>query len=270
MAEEITDTFDDFENVKHQLQEYCFQYTNISNYNDAIRSIQTLINANCTAAFQPLIIQHHTELMELCSKYSHKSNNCEFNKEKRRLFEIVAREYDDITNHINILKSNCKELSHLLQSSIVEMANYDFNVTNMWSVGGLLNLGNTCYVNSIVQILFHCPPFVYWLMNQSTHANDDVCAQKCVDGFSCIWYKLLMCVRTGYVGIPNHLLKYIRRKDQRFMANEQHDAEEFLEALPAWFSTDQKYVNVMDAIFQFGVETKSRCLQCNYISTTTH
>lgn len=41
-----------------------------------------------------------------------------------------------------------------------------------WSAGsGMQNVGNTCYLNSTLQALFHVPAFANWLVSEAPHAD---------------------------------------------------------------------------------------------------
>jgi ubiquitin carboxyl-terminal hydrolase 36/42 len=38
--------------------------------------------------------------------------------------------------------------------------------------GGMINIGNTCYLNPTLQALFHIPAFANWLRSESIHVGN--------------------------------------------------------------------------------------------------
>jgi ubiquitin C-terminal hydrolase len=48
-----------------------------------------------------------------------------------------------------------------------------------WNEGcGLLNIGNSCYINATLQALFHVPSFVTWLLFDEKHRKKSNCDGK--------------------------------------------------------------------------------------------
>lgn len=53
-----------------------------------------------------------------------------------------------------------------------EMVQIGWKSGRKWSVGtGMTNVGNTCYLNSTLQALFHVPSFANWLYSDDEHRS---------------------------------------------------------------------------------------------------
>ncbi|KDR20522.1 ubiquitin carboxyl-terminal hydrolase 36-like [Zootermopsis nevadensis] len=68
---------------------------------------------------------------------------------------------------------------------------------------GMFNDGNTCYINSTLQALFHVPAFVNWLQSESSHLNKCISLVNKRDCTIC-------AMDSTYVALQNKLGTVIR------------------------------------------------------------
>jgi ubiquitin carboxyl-terminal hydrolase 36/42 len=146
---------------------------------------------------------------------------------------------------------------------------------------GMANAGNTCYLNSTLQALFHVPAFINWL--QSDDSQFCNCTHWKEDCIICAMNKTLKASQAGSGSVIIPLLIY-KRLDficQGLTHGEQEDAHEFMRCLLG--SMEQSYLTryqdlnldsysrettPLNQIFGGYIRTTVTCLQCCGVSTT--
>ncbi|RZF34944.1 hypothetical protein LSTR_LSTR015607 [Laodelphax striatellus] len=149
---------------------------------------------------------------------------------------------------------------------------------------GMVNLRNTCYLNSTLQALFHVPSFVNWLLNDKSHVS------KCqlLNGLThsecliCAMKSVLIAHRSTNNAIkPILIYSKLKLICKHFVHGQQEDAHEFLRYLIE--SMERSYLNVvgglkldsyskettpLNQIFGGYLRTEVTCLVCGHVSTT--
>ncbi|XP_022130071.1 ubiquitin carboxyl-terminal hydrolase 36 isoform X1 [Pieris rapae] len=151
-----------------------------------------------------------------------------------------------------------------------------------WSAGsGMQNVGNTCYLNSTLQALFHVPAFANWLVSESSHS------EKCNQQEACVICgmraTLMATQKSGGSPIkPWQVYSKLRLICRHLTPGRQEDAHEFLrylvEAMEKCYISN--FIN-SDKLDQYSKETTPlnqilggylrstvRCLACHHLSTT--
>ncbi|XP_063535147.1 ubiquitin carboxyl-terminal hydrolase 36 isoform X2 [Cydia strobilella] len=151
-----------------------------------------------------------------------------------------------------------------------------------WSAGaGMQNVGNTCYLNSTLQSLFHVPAFANWLISEGAHA------EKCNQQEACVICgmraTLIATQKSGGAPIkPWQVYSKLRIICRHLTPGRQEDAHEFLrylvEAMEKCYLS--RFIN-SDKLDQYSKETTPlnqilggylrstvRCLACHHLSTT--
>lgn len=148
----------------------------------------------------------------------------------------------------------------------------------------MTNVGNTCYLNSTLQALFHVPALANWLMSDSIHREN--CEEIHGNQGGCIicaMGKTLMASQSNQQPIKPWLVySKLRLVCKHLVPGRQEDAHEFLryliEAMEKAFllrfknskEFDQlvKETTPLNQILGGYIKTAVRCLTCGHVSTT--
>ncbi|KAG4302323.1 hypothetical protein PCANB_001427 [Pneumocystis canis] len=148
------------------------------------------------------------------------------------------------------------------------------------SAPGLINVGNTCYLNAILQVLSHVPPFVQYLL--SSHHSSQCRMDACV--FCRMEEHVSKCYPADGTRLVNAfkplgIVSALKWISKRFQPYRQEDAHEFLRCLlgemqrsciSAYKHLDfaSQETTVIYKIFGGYLRQEVKCLRCNDISDT--
>jgi len=179
-------------------------------------------------------------------------------------------------------KGNSKALELAKSSEIKEVKNEFEHHTawkNVYRMGpGLRNAGNTCFLNSVLQMLTYTSPFANYLLDKG-HSNK--CQRRNSSQF-CALCAFENHVNKCFLGggnafEPYEILKNIKLINKKFSIGRQEDSQEFLRDLIDAFQKSctgflekppQKVLDNTDISKIFGGKLKSsvECKQCHHKS----
>ena len=148
----------------------------------------------------------------------------------------------------------------------------------MYKVGsGFQNVGNTCFLNSVLQMLAYTPPFANYLLNgvHSSKCKKQNGSQFCA---LCSFEKIVKRAFGGKnVTEPTEILRNIKQINKKFRIGRQEDSQEFLRDLIDAFQksatgfiekpSQQVLENTdISRIFKGKLKSCVECKQCHYKS----
>ena len=181
--------------------------------------------------FKQKVKEDQERRRRLCEEY-HKNMSSYFNDNYQT--NTLRNNFDNYNNdnnknyHYN--NSNFNNINNNIRTKTPNLLPNDPSVVeNIFSsLTGLINLGNTCYINSCIQNLIHCPPFIYKFLEVC-----NIIFQKKIreTPISKAFYELLTQIyennnREDYLN-PVNFVENITSLHKQFYGNKEHDTQEF-------------------------------------------
>ncbi|XP_071579598.1 ubiquitin carboxyl-terminal hydrolase 36 isoform X2 [Temnothorax nylanderi] len=148
---------------------------------------------------------------------------------------------------------------------------------------GMYNVGNTCYLNSTLQALFHVPALVNWLLSDPHHNSKCELNNGGGECLTCAVAKTLQFShqKSGGAIKPFYIYNKLKLICRTMVPGQQEDAHEFLryllEGMERAYLTRHKATKLdnyskettpINQIFGGYIRTEVKCLQCQHVSTT--
>lgn len=132
---------------------------------------------------------------------------------------------------------------------------------NTNKITGLSNIGNTCFINSSLQILFNCNNLVSFMLESKFENINLIKYQRTFfDYFN---------TNTETLG-PVILLNRYKTINNKYFGNSQEDSHEYLTFIidDLYELSKNEYQDVIKKFFDISLETRITCSECNYCTSS--
>lgn len=106
-------------------------------------------------------------------------------------------------------------------------------VNNKQGLKGLQNLQNTCYLNSAIQILSNCPPFLKFILEKHGHTqlSDETNINNTLTNQIALLFQRIWSNDCNGTIFPHSFRQILCSKKSEFKGSNQHDSQEALSAI---------------------------------------
>lgn len=174
--------------------------------------------------------------------------------------------------------NNIDNVQHTYTNKLVEREEIDYvssPVTDLFQFQqrrkrGIVNAGNTCWLNSVVQAIASLPPIINYFCNKTTNFRDDLVAgdTEFTQSFADLVCRLTLSQSTTPItslSIRNGILRLLCMKYPVYNGFDQHDASEFYMNVTDLLDTQLRKPSIIQRLFSSELLVHRICDECKTI-----